>query len=180
MLSSFLRFVDITRLTTVGRTPLSEWSTRRRNIYIYMTTHNKQKKKKIHPIKALEHTISKTVWPKITASDRTATMTVIRLLIISKYLLRYSSSQLQLIYRDVFIRLVPVAIKFNFFLITWVSPLRTFLSCGPDTHHGAWSTHSWGLWITQNDAPQFVGLLWASDQLVAVISSWQLTTLEKK
>ena len=38
MTSSFLRFLDHTRLTTVGRTPLDERSARRRNLYL--TTHN--------------------------------------------------------------------------------------------------------------------------------------------
>ena len=39
MASSFLRFLDHTQLrTTVGRTPLDEWSARRRNLYL--TTHN--------------------------------------------------------------------------------------------------------------------------------------------
>jgi len=36
--SSFMRFLDHTRLTTVGRTPLDEWSARRRDLYL--TTHN--------------------------------------------------------------------------------------------------------------------------------------------
>ena len=39
MASSFLRFLDHTqRRTTVGRTPLDEWSSRRRDLYL--TTHN--------------------------------------------------------------------------------------------------------------------------------------------
>ena len=39
MSSSFLRFLDHTqRRTTVGRTPLGEWSARRRDLYL--TTHN--------------------------------------------------------------------------------------------------------------------------------------------
>ena len=41
MASSFTRFLDHTqRRTTVGRTPLDEWSARRRDIYL--TTHNRQ------------------------------------------------------------------------------------------------------------------------------------------
>ena len=40
-----------------------------------------------------------------------------------------------------------------------------------------WSTHSWCFSITHNDAPQSVGLLWTSDQLVAETSTWQHTTL---
>jgi len=39
MASSFLRFLDHTqRRTTLGRTPLDEWSTHRRDLYL--TTHN--------------------------------------------------------------------------------------------------------------------------------------------
>ena len=34
-----------------------------------------------------------------------------------------------------------------------------------------WSTHSRGFQITHNDAPQSVGLLWTSDQLVAETST---------
>jgi len=37
--------------------------------------------------------------------------------------------------------------------------------------------HAWGFWITHNDAPKSVGLLWTSDQLVAETSTWQHTTL---
>jgi len=41
MASSFTRFLDHTqRHTTVGRTPLDEWSARRRDLYL--TTHNTQ------------------------------------------------------------------------------------------------------------------------------------------
>jgi len=42
---------------------------------------------------------------------------------------------------------------------------------------GPGTPHSRGFWITQNDAPQSLGLLWASDQLVAETSTWQHTTL---
>ena len=38
--SSFTRFLDHTRRTTVGRIPLDEWSARRRDLYL--TTHNTQ------------------------------------------------------------------------------------------------------------------------------------------
>ena len=40
-----------------------------------------------------------------------------------------------------------------------------------------WSTHSWCFYITHDDAPQSVGLLWTSDQVVAETSTWQHTTL---
>ena len=44
MASSFLRFLDHTqRRTTVGRTPLDEWSARRRDLYLKThNTHNRQ------------------------------------------------------------------------------------------------------------------------------------------
>ena len=42
MVSSFMRFLDHTqRLTTVGRTPLDEWSSRRRDLYL-TTQHSQQ------------------------------------------------------------------------------------------------------------------------------------------
>ena len=44
----------------------------------------------------------------------------------------------------------------------------------PNTGHG--HHNSWGFYITHNDPPQSVGLLWTSDQLVAETSSWQHTT----
>jgi len=34
-----------------------------------------------------------------------------------------------------------------------------------------WPPHSWGFYITRNDAPQLVGLLWTSDQLFAETST---------
>jgi hypothetical protein len=40
---------------------------------------------------------------------------------------------------------------------------------------GLWPRHPRGLSITHNDAPQSVGLLWTSDQLVAETSTWQHT-----
>ena len=47
MVSSFLRFLDHTqRRITVGRTPLDEWSARRRDLYL--TTHNTQQRTDIH------------------------------------------------------------------------------------------------------------------------------------
>ena len=47
MAASFLRFLDDTQQRiTVGRTPLGEWSARRRDLYL--TTHNTQQQKNIH------------------------------------------------------------------------------------------------------------------------------------
>ena len=43
--------------------------------------------------------------------------------------------------------------------------------CGAAAQRGPWSPHSRGFWITHNDAPHSVGLLWTSDQLVAETST---------
>jgi len=57
MASSFLRFVDHTqRRTTVGRTPVDEWSARRREIYL--TTHNNHNRQISMPPVGFEPTIS--------------------------------------------------------------------------------------------------------------------------
>ena len=47
---------------------------------------------------------------------------------------------------------------------------------GATTPIGPGPPHLRGFWITRNDAPQLVGLLWTSDQLVAETSTWQHTT----
>jgi hypothetical protein len=48
MASSFLRFLDHTqRHTTVGRTPVDEWSARRR--HLCLTTHNTQNRQTSMP-----------------------------------------------------------------------------------------------------------------------------------
>jgi len=63
MASSFLRFLDHTQwCIAVGRTPLDEWSARRRDLYL--TTH-----------KRFEHTISAGERPQTHALDGTATGT---------------------------------------------------------------------------------------------------------
>jgi hypothetical protein len=56
---------------------------------------------------------------------------------------------------------------------------NNFFFCGAATQRGSWPPHSWGFWITQNDAPQSVGLLWTSDQLAVETSIWQHTTLTR-
>jgi len=40
-----------------------------------------------------------------------------------------------------------------------------------------WPSYSWCFYITHNDAPQSVALLWTSDQPVAETSTWQHATL---
>jgi hypothetical protein len=47
----------------------------------------------------------------------------------------------------------------------------------PPPPRGPGPPHSRGIYITHNDAPQSVGLLWTSDQLVAETSTWQHTTV---
>jgi len=72
MVSSFTRFLDHTQWrTTVGRTPLDEWSARRRDHYL--TTHNTQTH--IHAPVGFEPTIPAGERPQTYALDRAATGT---------------------------------------------------------------------------------------------------------
>jgi hypothetical protein len=65
--SSFLMFLDHTRRrSTVGRTPLDEWSTRRRDLYL--TTHNTHKRQTSMPPVGFE--------PAISAGERPQTHTL--------------------------------------------------------------------------------------------------------
>ena len=72
--SSFTRFLDHTqRRTTVGRTPLDEWSARRRDLYLTTrSTHNRQTSM---PTVRFEPTISAGERPQTYALDRAATGT---------------------------------------------------------------------------------------------------------
>jgi len=54
--SSFTRFLDHTRRTTVGRTPLDEWSARRRDLYL--TSHNTRNRYPSMPPVGFEPAIS--------------------------------------------------------------------------------------------------------------------------
>jgi len=74
MASSFLRFPDHTqRRITVGRTPLDEWSARRRDLYLAThNTHNRQTS--MHPV-GFEPTISAVERPQTYALDRVVTRT---------------------------------------------------------------------------------------------------------
>ena len=74
MASSFLRFLDHTqRRTTIGRTPLDEWSARRRDLYL--TTHNTHNRQtSMHPV-GFEPTISAGERPQTYALDRAASGT---------------------------------------------------------------------------------------------------------
>ena len=74
MASSFTRFLDHTqRRTTVGRTPLDEWSARRRDHYL--TTHNSHNRQTSMPPVRFEPTISVGKRPQTYALDRAATGT---------------------------------------------------------------------------------------------------------
>ena len=74
MASSFMRFLYHTqRRTTVGMTPLDEWSACRRDLYL--TTHNTQMRKTSMPPVRFEPTISAGERPQTNASDRATTGT---------------------------------------------------------------------------------------------------------
>jgi hypothetical protein len=64
--------------------------------------------------------------------------------------------------------------------ITLQSPVNNalvFFGGGATAPSGPRPPHSRGFQVTHNDAPQSVGLLWTSDQLIAETSTWQHTTL---
>jgi len=72
--SSFTRFLDRTqRRTTVGRTPLDEWSARHRDLYL--TTHNSHNRQTSMPPVGFEPTIPAGERPQTHASDRAVTGT---------------------------------------------------------------------------------------------------------
>ena len=72
--SSFMRFLDHTQwCTTVGMTPLDEWSAHRRDLYLMM--HNTQKRQTSMPPVGFEPTISAGEWLQTYTLDRAATET---------------------------------------------------------------------------------------------------------
>jgi len=74
MASSFMRFLDHTqRRTTVGRTPLDEWSARRRDLYLI--THNTWNRQTSMPPVGFDPTVSAGERPQTYALDRAATGT---------------------------------------------------------------------------------------------------------
>ena len=74
MPSPFFRFLDhIQRRITFGRTPLDEWSARRRDLYL--TTHNTHNRQTSMPSVGFEPTISAGERPQTYALDRAATGT---------------------------------------------------------------------------------------------------------
>ena len=69
-----MRFLDHTqRRTTIDRTPLDEWSSRRRDLYL--TTHNTHNRQTSMPPVGFEPTTSAGERPKTHALDRAATGT---------------------------------------------------------------------------------------------------------
>ena len=76
----FLMFLYHTqRRTTVGRTPLDEWSARRRDLYL--TTHNTHNRQTSMPTVGFEPTISAGEWPQNYALDGAAPGTGIHIYI---------------------------------------------------------------------------------------------------
>ena len=63
----------------------------------------------------------------------------------------------------------------SFFFPTGATTHCGFVFCSPVA--GLYRPRVRGFLITHNDAPQSLGLLWTSDQLVAETSTWQHTTL---
>ena len=60
-------------------------------------------------------------------------------------------------------------VSYYLFQCACLSVFGTTASSGPEP------SHSQSFWITHNDAPQSVGFLWTSDQLVAETCTWQHT-----
>jgi hypothetical protein len=69
--SSFTRFLVHTRRTTVGRTPLDEWSARRRDLYL--ATHNTHNRQTPMPAAGFETANSAGERPQTNALDSAAT-----------------------------------------------------------------------------------------------------------
>jgi hypothetical protein len=86
-------FLDLTqRLNTVGRTPLDEWSARRRDLYL--TTHNTHDRQISMPPVGFKPTISAGEWPQTYGLDRAAIGTGINyaLALYNFYVQRYGFS----------------------------------------------------------------------------------------
>jgi hypothetical protein len=68
-------------------------------------------------------------------------------------------------------------VKFFKEIILWI---LLFIFSASAVQHGLWPPRSRGFVITQNNAPQSVGLLWTSDQLVAETSTWRHKHTQQK
>ena len=121
MASSFLRFLDHTeRRTTVGRTPLDEWSARRRDLYL--TTHNTHNRQTSMPPVEFEPTISAGERPQTYALDRAVTATL-PLILTSYFCVRKPTkctnfSKVFLEWNSTFFRTIPLSIIKSFSLYT--------------------------------------------------------------
>jgi len=89
--SSLTRFLDHIRHTTVGRTPLDEWSVRRRDLYL--TTHNTRNRQTSMPPVGFEPTISAGERPYTYVLQRAATGTGIMFIYLHIYIYMQSKTQ---------------------------------------------------------------------------------------
>ena len=103
MASSFLRFLDHTQWgITVRRTPLDEWSARRRDLYL--TTHNTHNRQLSMPPVGFEPTISAGERPQTYALDRAATGTGV-----------FYCMYVLIIRTDKLVHIISVDLKFLYF-----------------------------------------------------------------
>jgi hypothetical protein len=104
MVSSFTRFLNHTqRRTTIGRTPLDEWSARRRDLYL--TTHNTHNRQTSIPSVGFEPTISVGERPQTCVLNRAATGTGLLSILRAQIQLRIMLYQIYLLHhRD---KIVP-------------------------------------------------------------------------
>ena len=85
-------------------------------------------------------------------------------------ILRSETTEFKLTYYTTF------ALVINILLVNLAVIFDCLFVYGATAPSGPGSPLSRGFLITHNDAPQSVGLLWASDKLVAETSTWQHTT----
>jgi len=99
MASSFTSFLDHKqRRTTVSRTPLDEWSARRR--YLYLTTQNTHNRQTSMPPVGFEPTISAGERPQTYALDRAATGPALETIASCYIVVTNETSDLTCVYSD--------------------------------------------------------------------------------
>ena len=98
--SPFMRFLDHTRRTTIGRTPLDEWLARRRDLYL--TTHNTHYRQTSMPPEVFEPTISAGKRPQNYALDDTTTGTGLHILAHVKHVRMRGIQNCELISQNLF------------------------------------------------------------------------------
>jgi len=141
MASSFLRFLDHTqRSTTFGRTPLDEWSARRRDLYLTTLTTDR------HPV-GFEPTIWAGERPQTYALDRATTRTGYEHNIHIKYFNQQDATISQVYYLTFMcgstcLGRLP-AHRQEHTTALGASGF-TFFFCGAATQRGPWPPHSWG------------------------------------